>query len=253
MHQALTTLRAVLAGAKSLDDIDTAAGHFARALGYAHHLLAWTRLAPATSGFTERPATMGTIAPEWLDRFWQRRYHEDDCVVSACLGSILPVTWSGTPPTPLTRRQHRIAREAARFGLAAGVAVPIRAPAGLFGLFVVARFRAPDESHSRETVNALTLGAIDFTATIARLAPLPVAAEATPRLKPIECACLLWAARGYQTAQIGTKLDLRERTVTFHLGNAMVALGASSRVQAVAMAVHSGTIAPYPFQTDKRL
>ncbi|MBF0094547.1 MAG: LuxR family transcriptional regulator, partial [Alphaproteobacteria bacterium] len=253
MHESLTTLRAALGEATALGDIDGAAGAFARALGYAHHLLAWTRLPPDASGFIERSEAVGTIAPEWLDRFWLRRYHEDDCVVGTCLGSVLPVTWTGTPPAPLTRRQRRIAREAARFGLTAGVAVPIRAPAGLFGLFIVARFRDPHGEHPRDVVDALALGAMNLIETTARLVPSPAAGPVPPPLKPIERECLLWAARGYQTAQIGEKLGLRERTVTFHVGNAMNTLGASSRIQAVAMAVQFGLIEPRLVHTIKRL
>ncbi|MFN3076253.1 MAG: LuxR family transcriptional regulator [Alphaproteobacteria bacterium] len=249
MNDILTNLRSALSGAKTLQDLNTIAGRFACAVGYTHHLLLWTRLPPVAPGFIERPERLGTMAPEWLDRFWLRRYHEDDCVISTCLGSTLPVTWSATPSSPLTRRQRRIAREAARFGLAAGVAVPVRAPAGLFSLFIVAKFREPDDEPLRGVLDVLSLGAIEIVATLVRVIPPPVVGPSLPRLKPIECECLLWAARGYSTEKIAKILGLRPRTVVFHLGNAMGALGASSRIQAVAIALHSGLITPYPFHS----
>jgi DNA-binding CsgD family transcriptional regulator len=59
-----------------------------------------------------------------------------------------------------------------------------------------------------------------------------------------ERECLLWLSRGLRNDDIAEKLSLSRSTVEFHLVNVRRKLNASTREQALAIAVHDGLITP---------
>ncbi|MDD3518926.1 MAG: LuxR C-terminal-related transcriptional regulator [Chromatiales bacterium] len=59
-----------------------------------------------------------------------------------------------------------------------------------------------------------------------------------------ECECLVWACRGKTHGETADILNVSERTVAYHIGNAMKKLGVRSKVHAVAMAVQMGLVTP---------
>lgn len=90
---------------------------------------------------------------------------------------------------------------------------------------------------------------IDFELLIAIIRHRLAAAEKGPekselRLTEREVQVLTWVARGKSSADIATILDISERTVNFHLDNAMRKAGVATRVQAAVKCVMLGLIAP---------
>jgi DNA-binding CsgD family transcriptional regulator len=65
-----------------------------------------------------------------------------------------------------------------------------------------------------------------------------------PRLTPREREVLQLLARGLNAPQIGAKLFVSPATVRTHVQNAMARLGASTRIQAVSIALERGEIDP---------
>ena len=63
-----------------------------------------------------------------------------------------------------------------------------------------------------------------------------------PALTRRERECLLWAAEGKTSWEIGQLLNISERTSIFHLQNATHKLGASGRQAAIARAISLGLI-----------
>jgi DNA-binding NarL/FixJ family response regulator len=59
-----------------------------------------------------------------------------------------------------------------------------------------------------------------------------------------EVEALTWAARGKTSAEIATILDLSKRTVDFHIDNARVKLGATTRIEAAIKAATGRLIRP---------
>ena len=244
MNQKLQSLRTELEKGKGITAIESALIRFANGLGYSSCQLAWLRQPSSAPGVIERPSLIGNIPAEWIERYWQHRYYDDDCIARTCLQSVLPVVWTCTPVDPLTNRQRRIAREAACFGLAYGVAIAVRGPRSLLTVLTVARYREIAHEDISRTLDTLSLGAIHLNAAIiVQLQPERIE-DTTSALKPAECSCILWAARGKSTIEIGELLGMPERTVYFHIGNAMDKLGVSTRIQAVAVAIKAGLIAP---------
>ncbi len=64
------------------------------------------------------------------------------------------------------------------------------------------------------------------------------------RLTPREKECLVWAAHGHTSKQIGENLGLTPATVNFFIDAAVAKLSASNRAHASAKAVALGMIAP---------
>jgi DNA-binding NarL/FixJ family response regulator len=60
-----------------------------------------------------------------------------------------------------------------------------------------------------------------------------------------ELEVLTWAARGKTSAEIAMILKLSKRTVDFHLDNARMKLGATTRIEAVIRAATAGLIEPW--------
>jgi DNA-binding NarL/FixJ family response regulator len=90
---------------------------------------------------------------------------------------------------------------------------------------------------------------IDFELLIAiirhRLAAAEKGADKTElRLTEREVQVLTWVARGKSSSDIATILGISERTVNFHLDNAMRKAGVATRVQAAVKCAMLGLIAP---------
>lgn len=57
-----------------------------------------------------------------------------------------------------------------------------------------------------------------------------------------ETQCLEWCKEGKTNWEIGEILAISEKTVEFHLGNAMRKLGAGNRISAVIIGIKQGLI-----------
>jgi DNA-binding response OmpR family regulator len=82
-----------------------------------------------------------------------------------------------------------------------------------------------------------------ITARLARIARTKI----WPKLVDLnerEIETLTWAARGKTSAEIALILNLSKRTVDFHIDNARIKLGATTRVQAAIKAVTGRLIEP---------
>lgn len=90
---------------------------------------------------------------------------------------------------------------------------------------------------------------IDFELLIAIIRHRLAAAEKEEeksefRLTEREVQVLTWVARGKSSADIATILEISERTVNFHLDNAMRKAGVATRVQAAVKCALLGLIEP---------
>jgi DNA-binding NarL/FixJ family response regulator len=90
---------------------------------------------------------------------------------------------------------------------------------------------------------------IDFELLIAIIRHRLAATEKGPekselRLTEREVQVLTWVARGKSSADIATILEISERTVNFHLDNAMRKAGVATRVQAAVKCAMLGLIEP---------
>jgi DNA-binding NarL/FixJ family response regulator len=81
------------------------------------------------------------------------------------------------------------------------------------------------------------------TARLARVARTKIWPKLV-ELNEREVETLTWAARGKTSAEIAQILGLTKRTVDFHIDNARIKLGATTRIQAAIKAVTGRLIEP---------
>jgi LuxR family transcriptional regulator of spore coat protein len=65
-----------------------------------------------------------------------------------------------------------------------------------------------------------------------------------PQLTVREVECIHWAALGKTTAETAREIQVSERTVEFHLANAVRKLGAPNKLRAVVIALQQTLIDP---------
>lgn len=245
MSQALETFLDRIGNAETEKEINDTLQRFVVEQSWTYFHFVWSSGATPQSCFVEPAGSLGNFPDEFLRRYVEARYFEDDRVGQKCTTSMRPIVWRDACDEAPLPRQRRIAREAALHGLVSGVSVPVHGPGNRRGILSVARFRPGGPELTRpDALRRLHLAALHLHDEIWRLADRrPTGRTAPPALKPSETACLSWAARGKSSREIGQLIGVSERTVYFHIGNAMQKLGVQSRSQAVAAALCNGLIA----------
>jgi DNA-binding CsgD family transcriptional regulator len=70
------------------------------------------------------------------------------------------------------------------------------------------------------------------------------AQQSVPKLTDRERECLVWACRGKTRGETADLLNVGDRTVEYHLANAMKKLGVYNKFHAIAVAIHLGIVSP---------
>lgn len=180
----------------------------------------------------------------WAERYLAQNYMAVDAVPLEAARSPVPFRWSDALARPeYGAKSQLVFAEAAEFSIRDGFTVPVHSAAGLSIISVAIddpdMFR-PSAAARRHTVHLL---AMHFHLACDRALGAG-SAEPLPRLTPREREVLLWTAKGKTGWEIAQILNLAERTVVYHIENARTKLGASSRAQAVVVAVTLGLIRP---------
>ena len=166
-----------------------------------------------------------------------------DPVLLRCYEQAAPVFWddefacveAGTPAA-------RYVSTIRSLGMRAGLSCGFRGVNGEFAIFSVGAAREDRSMQAR--LRELAPQALLAGAWLHDAAARMVCANPSAGLTPRERECLVWCAEGFSAPELGKHLGITERTVVFHLGNAVTKLGASTRQQAVARAVALGIVEP---------
>lgn len=136
-----------------------------------------------------------------------------------------------------------VIRRAEDFGLISGLAfnMPKSEPNAVGGWNLTSELcRAEIKNIYHESASLLhicaTLADREFKSKINR--------QDSFRLTKRETECLSWLASGMRTDQIAHRLNIKPVTVDLHIRNARERLGARTREQALAIAIHAGLIKP---------
>jgi LuxR family quorum-sensing transcriptional regulator LasR len=196
----------------------------------------------------ERIYVFTTLPREWVQRYDQQAYVECDPRVLYSFESALPLVWDHASERGKNPRTDAFLRDAAAHGVGSGVAFPVYAgyPARTL---VALNFSAPLIDEARRAHIATHLGEIVlfgqyFHELFVRgviekgIAPQFEGAPLSGR----ERQCLQMAAHGMTGAEIGFKLGISERTVTFHFANITSKLGVLNRQEAIAKSIAQGVI-----------
>lgn len=175
----------------------------------------------------------------WQTRYRERNYLAIDPTVRHGLRSLLPIIWSDE----LFATSDELWDDACSFGLRFGWAQSSRATNGVTGMLTLAR--------SYEPLSGVELQGKGLKmAWLTQMAHLGMSQCLTKKLMPAtgahlsnrEVEVLRWTAEGKTSSEISYILNISERTVNFHVNNAMAKLNAANKTAAVILAAVLGLL-----------
>lgn len=184
--------------------------------------------------------SFSNFPPSWQDRCRRTGYASLDPILRHAAASSAPVLWHDD----LFADARHYRQEARACGLNHGWSKGIHDPRGLVGLFSVVRAcGAIDEAELRDKLPLLLwLAQATHQEMGSRLLADPAAWPAPARLSTQEKKILQLSADGRTGNEIAALLGISERTVNFHIGNAIAKLGVRNRIHAVARAIRLGLL-----------
>jgi len=200
----------------------------------------------------DTPAYAWTTLPHaWLRLYVARGYIEIDPRVTRTDNRSVPYVWDAAEFAADARCRDFL-RDAARFGVASGVALSFRDPRhGRILVALDSPIAKLDEARKcliGDRLGEIVLLAMAFhdffMAHLGSRRP-SLMTRVTP-LSPRESQCLEMAANGLTSEDIAIKLGIKARTANFHFGKIMTKLGVLNRKEAIALGMAHGLIRPNP-------
>ncbi|KSV71162.1 hypothetical protein N182_30695 [Sinorhizobium sp. GL2] len=189
----------------------------------------------------DMPKAISNYAPEWQQRYFERRYTKIDPVVRDAHGRMEAFAWSNRTVPRMTRARRTFCGEASEFGIRSGISIPIRTG---FGRWAMLTFASDDMDFAdRQSINAVAAAAAvgQVHSRLELMRVRPTRHQPVP-LKADELTCLRWSAEGKSMRAIATIENMSFANVCFFVRNAKAALGVSTLPQATAMAKELGLI-----------
>ncbi|HXC56481.1 MAG TPA: LuxR family transcriptional regulator [Rhizomicrobium sp.] len=180
-----------------------------------------------------------TWPEEWLER-WRSNYLLVDPIVRQLRTQTKPLRW-GPSEGASDETGSRILEEASEFRMNAGFAVPVY---NRDGLAVVVSMGTESYEIGKTEETCLHIASIYLHAGLERLRAKGAPPPRGPRLTRRERECLSWVAAGKTDWEISQILSIAEQTVHEYVQNALIKLNATTRAQAVAIAIFTKQIAP---------
>lgn len=177
-------------------------------------------------------------------KVWQTRYKEQNYVaidpsVQRGIRSLVPVVWSDE----LFVSACDFWEDANSFGLRFGWAQSCRDIDGVTGMLTLARSSEPllDAELRDKELKMVWLAQVAHS-EMSRLLTKKIMPETTIRLSSREVCILRWTADGKTSADISDILGISERTVNFHINNAILKLNAANKTAATVRAAMLGML-----------
>lgn len=185
---------------------------------------------------------------EWWNRYKKKSYVRIDPTVEFCSNHHTPLIWDDLLSLDETEQDDAalVMNEAREFGLKSGVSIPLHSAQGDFVMFSLAS--KEDYSRTKSRIQKVLPHAQLFTGylheSVRRIYKDNKIPLSEVHLTDRETECLLWAAEGKTTWETAQILDISDRTIIFHIQNAVNKLNSVNRSQAIARAVAMGLIKP---------
>lgn len=236
-------LKNAVASALDVPSAGTACRQIATALGFEHFLYG-LRIAVTLA----RPCqfVLSGYPKGWRSYYDEQGYMMIDPVLTKAASSVVAFGWD-----ELDRNKPAVQRlfvDAARFGLAHGLSVPMHCINGEFGVMSLARAKPLPTGARRLKLFQRAQWLTGLIQEKMRQLILESETAREPRLTARERDCLRLAAQGLTATAIGERVGIAESTVVFHLNAAERKLGVRTRNHAIARAIAVGAIEPegYP-------
>lgn len=165
----------------------------------------------------------------WQQRYAEQNYLASDPTVAHGMQSVLPLVWT----EDLFKANPAFWDDAHAHGLRVGWAQSSYDAKGVGGLLTLARSHDPlSQSELRAQSLKMTWLVQVAHEGMARLVSAKSALEA-PVLTQREIEVLRWTADGKTSGEVGEIMNISERTVNFHVNNALEKLGAANKTAGV--------------------
>jgi DNA-binding CsgD family transcriptional regulator len=181
-----------------------------------------------------------TAGPDWSARYAKLNYHSIDPRILGTQGRHVPIIWGAARNTS-DWRVRAFLDHAGHFRIRSGVAISLRD--ARIGRVIIA-WDSAASAVDRERQSALehSFSTLTLLAGSLHEAMQSHCLYGRGRIPPStltgrERECLVLAAHGMTSGDIGVKLGITERTVNFHFGNIIGKLGVLNRSEAIARAV----------------
>ena len=175
---------------------------------------------------------------------WQARYREQDYfgvdpTVHHAMRSLLPIVWSDE----VFGSAHELWEEARSFGLRVGWAQSSLDANGVGGMLTLARSGEPlsDEELRDKNLRMAWLAQAAHLG-MSRCLTAKLLPDAEIRLTKRELTVLRWTGDGKTSGEIAEILRISERTVNFHVRNAVAKLGTTNKLAATVKAAMLGML-----------
>lgn len=170
----------------------------------------------------------------WQQRYADMQYLTIDPTVAHGLTSTRPLVWSNAMSSSPSQAFWD---DAASYGLKTGWAQSSFDAKGMIGMLSMSRsddaLSADELSDKSLRMSWLVQAAHEaLAAVIAKRAP-----QAPIELTSREAEVLRWTAEGKTSGEVGQIMDISERTVNFHVNNAIQKLGVTNKTAAVIKAL----------------
>ncbi len=195
----------------------------------------------STGGPSNLDVLCAELPPGYVDTYLHHDWAAIDPVLRQSRAARQPFSWE-----PFVSRAGESGQEARFFaacrsiGVHSGITMPFHNPDGRTHVMSVS-LRGAVSADPQRIPYIYALAAQTWIRHNA-LAGSAADERVRTRLTSRERECLLWAKEGKTNWEIGMILSLAERTVEFHVGNAMRKLNASNRVTAIVIALQEGLI-----------
>jgi DNA-binding CsgD family transcriptional regulator len=165
-----------------------------------------------------------------------------DPVLARLLGQSLPVMYDRH--TYVHADVDELWEIQAQYGYKTGVAVKLHLPGEKVFLLGMDREESLPEPGQQlmQVIGGLQLLASHAMSAADRLLSTQVHRQSLPKLTKREMDVLSWTAQGKTAWEVSVILGMSEKTVNFHLGNAMRKLEVNSKHQAVIKCIASGLL-----------
>ncbi len=189
-----------------------------------------------------RIATFGNTPVGYIDA---AKDHEDalrDPVIGRLMTQSTPVVYD--QQTYVGAGVGELWEQQAPYGYKTGIAVKLHLPGGRHFLLGVDREEALPEPGMdlMQMIGGLQLLAAHALTAADRLLGSRIDQTDLPKLTRRELDVLSWTSQGKTAWEIGVILGMSDKTVNFHLGNAMRKLDVTSKYQAVLKCVSAGLL-----------
>jgi DNA-binding CsgD family transcriptional regulator len=186
-------------------------------------------------GLQQTDLTLLMQTPDsWAEQYAQGTTIQNDALYQRAQMQSRPLFWQAE-----ARPEHEAFLPMAAWrqvGMEEGIAIPLHGPSGFYGYFALSR-------HKKAPIRLQDFFHLSYLGHIIQEQAIPLFSQEPSNLSMREKECLFWVSEGKTSWEIAQILGITERTVNFHLNNAIRKSGCKNRYQTVAKNIITGELA----------